>query len=110
MRATTPILDVAFRGWNDAWLDPGFETGFDLTDALAYIRVPILLIQGADDRYGTMAQVRAAEAECYCPVEPLILPGCGHAPHREKPNETLEAVAAFTDRIFGVREDLGSAA
>lgn len=101
-------VDVAFRGWNDAWLDPKFETGFDLTDALAYIRVPILLIQGADDRYGTMAQVRAAEAECYCPVEPLILPGCGHAPHREKAAETLEAVAAFRDRIFRVHGSMAA--
>jgi len=93
--------DAAFRGWSGAWLDPGFAI-FDTTDALAYIRVPILLIQGADDPYGTLAQLRVAEEECYCPVEALVLPGCGHAPHREKPQETLAAVAPFTDRIFRV--------
>lgn len=104
-------VDVAFRGWNDAWLDPAFETGFDLTDALAYIRVPILFIQGADDPYGTIAQVRVVEQECYCPVDTLILPGCGHAPHREKPDETLAAVAGFADRIFRVHgEGLETAA
>ena len=104
-------VDVAFRGWNEAWLDPKFETSFDLTDALAYIRVPILLIQGADDRYGTLAQVRAVEDECYCPVETLVLPGCGHAPQRKKPEDTLAAITAFTDRIFRVHgEGLDSAA
>ncbi len=93
-------VDAAFRGWNEAWLDPKFETAFDITDALAYIRVPILLVQGADDRYGTLAQVRVAHEECYCPVDALVMPGTGHAPHREKPEETLAAVAAFGDRIF----------
>jgi pimeloyl-ACP methyl ester carboxylesterase len=93
-------VDAAFRGWNEAWLDPGFPRAFEITDALAYIRVPMLVIQGANDRYGTLAQVRAAEEECYCPVETLVMAGVGHAPHREKPAETVEAVAVFADRIF----------
>ena len=92
-------VTAAFRGWSGAWLDPGFEA-FDTTDALAYIRVPVLVVQGAADPYGTLAQVRAVEEECYCPVETLVLPDVGHAPYREKPTETLDAVAAFTDRIF----------
>jgi pimeloyl-ACP methyl ester carboxylesterase len=95
-------VDAAFRGWNEAWLDPRFESAFDITDPLAYIRVPILLIQGEADRYGTLAQVRAAQEECYCPVDALVMPGVGHAPHREKPEETLAAVAAFADRIFRI--------
>jgi pimeloyl-ACP methyl ester carboxylesterase len=93
-------VDVAFRGWNEAWLDPQFERAFDITDALAYIRVPMLLIQGEADRYGTLAQVRAAQEECYCPVDTLVMPGVGHSPHREKQEETLAAIAAFADRIF----------
>ncbi|MGB9366313.1 MAG: alpha/beta hydrolase [Xanthobacteraceae bacterium] len=93
-------VDVAFRGWNEAWLDPQFASAFDITDALAYIRVPILLIQGAADRYGTLAQVRAAQEECYCPVDALVMEGVGHAPHREKPEDAVGAVAAVADRIF----------
>ncbi len=103
-------VDAAFRGWSGAWLDPGFAT-FDTTDALAYIRVPVLVVQGAADPYGTLAQVRVVEEECYCPVETAVLPGVGHAPHREKPDETLGAIAAFTDRIFRVHgEGLENAA
>jgi len=93
-------VDAAFRGWNGAWLDPGFTRAFDISEALAYIRVPILLIQGEADRYGTLAQVRVAKEECYCPVDTLVMPGVGHAPHREKPAETLAAVASFAARIF----------
>ena len=92
-------VDAAFRGWSAAWLDPGFAS-FDTTDALAYIRVPMLIIQGAADPYGTVAQAHVAEQECYCPVETLLMPGVGHAPHREKTEETLSAITAFTDRIF----------
>jgi pimeloyl-ACP methyl ester carboxylesterase len=92
-------VDAAFRGWSGAWLDPGFLK-FDTTDALAYIRVPVLVVQGAADPYGTLAQVRVVEDECYCPVETAVMEGVGHAPHREQPEETLRAVAAFTDRIF----------
>jgi pimeloyl-ACP methyl ester carboxylesterase len=93
-------VDAAFRGWNEAWLDPKFSSAFDITDALAYIRVPMLVIQGEADRYGTLAQVRVCEEECYCPVETLVMPGTGHAPHREKPEETLSAFADFADRLF----------
>jgi pimeloyl-ACP methyl ester carboxylesterase len=93
-------VDNAFRGWNDAWLDPEFPKIFDIVEPLAYIRVPILIVQGEDDPYGTVRQVRVAEEECYCPVDAVLLPGCGHSPHRDKPKETLGAVAAFVTRIF----------
>jgi pimeloyl-ACP methyl ester carboxylesterase len=94
-------MDTAFKGWSGAWLDPGF-TNFDTTDALAYIRVPVLVVQGAADPYGTLAQVRVVEEECSCPVETLVLPGVGHAPHRENAEETLAAIATFSERLFDV--------
>jgi pimeloyl-ACP methyl ester carboxylesterase len=97
-------VEAAFRGWSGAWLDPAFEK-FDTTDALAYIRVPVLVVQGAADPYGTVAQVRVVEEECYCPVETAVMEGVGHAPHREKPEETLSAVAAFADRLFRVHHE-----
>ena len=93
-------VDVAFRGWNDAWLDPDFGRVFDIVEPLAYIRVPVLIVQGEDDPYGTVAQIRVAEEECYCPVDSVLLPDCGHAPHRDKPAETLEAVGGFIERIL----------
>src|SRR3954469_1110768 len=94
-------VDTAFKAWSGAWLDPGFAN-FDTTDALAYIRVPVLVVQGAADPYGTLAQVRIVEEECTCPVETLVLSGVGHAPHRETAEETLAAIAAFSERLFDV--------
>ena len=61
-------VDNAFYGWNDAWLDLEFRP-WDICESLAYIRVPILIVQGADDQYGTARQIAIAQEECYCPVE-----------------------------------------
>jgi pimeloyl-ACP methyl ester carboxylesterase len=92
-------VDAAFRTWNEPWLSQEFEA-WDITEALAYIRVPILILQGSDDQYGTLQQVEAARDECYCPVETAILEGVGHSPHRDAPELTLETVAGFINRIL----------
>ncbi len=50
-------VEVAFRGWNDAWLDPKFRE-WRIDDELAHVRVPMLIIQGKDDQYGTETSSR----------------------------------------------------
>jgi pimeloyl-ACP methyl ester carboxylesterase len=92
-------VDVAFRGWNEAWLDPQFRK-WDISESLAYIRVPVQIVQGEADQYGTLRQIEIAQEECYCPVDVTLLPGIGHAPHREAPNRTLIAVSDFVNRIL----------
>jgi pimeloyl-ACP methyl ester carboxylesterase len=102
-------VDNAFRGWNDAWLDPGFRA-WDITEALAYIRVPILIIQGEQDQYGTARQIEVAQEECYCPVEVALLRNARHSPYREAADETHDAVVAFADRILRIHAEAASAA
>jgi len=92
-------VDAAFRSWNDPWLDPAFQN-WDITEALGYIRVPILIVQGADDQYGTLRQIEAAKQECFCPVETVVLPGVRHIPHREALELTLKAVTGFINRLL----------
>jgi pimeloyl-ACP methyl ester carboxylesterase len=92
-------VDAAFRGWNEAWLDPGFRR-WDLSDCLLHIRVPMTIIQGADDQYGTVRQIEMAQETCTCPVEASLLMGVKHAPHRENPEETLAVIAGFFARLF----------
>jgi pimeloyl-ACP methyl ester carboxylesterase len=91
--------DHTFWAWNNAWLKPGFRA-WDITESLAYIRVPIQIVQGGADQYGTLRQISIAEAECYCPVDTEILPGIGHSPHREAAGETVRIVSEFALRIF----------
>jgi pimeloyl-ACP methyl ester carboxylesterase len=98
-------VDNTFYGWNDAWLDPQFR-GWDISEYLAYIRVPVAILQGADDQYGTIRQIEIAREECYCPVDVTIIPKAGHSPHREAPGATLETIAEFAGRILRVHEGL----
>jgi pimeloyl-ACP methyl ester carboxylesterase len=92
-------VDCAFRTWSEPWLNPEFRA-WDITEPLGYIRVPILIIQGELDQYGTIKQVETAKNECFCPVETAILPGIRHTPHREAPELTLDTVAAFIKRLL----------
>jgi pimeloyl-ACP methyl ester carboxylesterase len=92
-------VDNAFKGWNGAWLDPEFRQ-WDITEFLAYIRVPVLIVQGEDDQYGTVKQIEAAQQECYCPVEVALLPGARHAPQRDAPAATLAAITDFVGRVL----------
>ena len=55
----------------------------------------MLAIQGYDDVYGTMAQLDEIEQRVKGPCELLKLKDCGHAPFREQPEKTLEAVTRF---------------
>ena len=98
-------VDVAFWGWNRAWLDPRFRA-WRIDDALAHVRVPMLIIQGKNDEYGTVAQLVLAETETYCPVETLLLDDCGHSPQVDWPEPTLAAIAAFAYRVLALHERL----
>ena len=92
-------VDNAFYGWNGAWLDPKFRD-WDISEYLAYVRVPVLIVQGADDQYGTVRQIEIAQEECYCPVDVVMIPGAGHSPQREAPQVTLDAVTDFANAVL----------
>lgn len=85
--------DAAFWGWCDVWLDPAFRA-WTLDDEASRLTVPTLLIQGADDPYGSLAQLDRIEARARAPIERLVLPG-GHSPHLDHPERVLEAIADF---------------
>lgn len=92
-------VDCAFFGWADAWLDPRFRD-WNLEAFLPSIRVPALVIQGDDDEYGSAAQVDAIACRSGAPVETMLLPDCGHAPHRDRREAVLEAVARFAKCVL----------
>ena len=84
-----------FYGWADVWLDPDFE-GWDIRgDYLPEVRCPVLAMQGHDDEYGTMAQLDEIERRVAGPCELAKLERCGHAPFRDQPERTLQAISAF---------------
>jgi pimeloyl-ACP methyl ester carboxylesterase len=92
-------VDNAFYGWNGAWLDPRFRS-WDISEYLAYIRVPVAILQGSADQYGTSLQIEIAQEECYCPVDVTMVSGAGHSPHREAPGMTLAAISEFANAVL----------
>jgi pimeloyl-ACP methyl ester carboxylesterase len=85
--------DSAFRGWNGAWLSPAFSD-WNLAADLPRIRCPLLAVQGIDDEYGTLAQIRGIVSAA--PQTQLLeLSACGHSPHRDQPEALVSAVQRF---------------
>jgi pimeloyl-ACP methyl ester carboxylesterase len=91
-------VDATVHGWSDVWLKGDFRK-WDLTEFLAYIRVPVLIVQGEGDQYGTVRQIEIAQKECYCPLEVALLPGAKHSPQREAPDATVKVVVEFIERV-----------
>ncbi len=89
--------DSPFWGWNRIWLDPSFRQ-WSIEDEIGAIRCPLLAIQGLDDEYGTLAQIRGI-ARRVPQTELLELPSCGHSPHRDQPDRVIAACAAFHTRV-----------
>jgi pimeloyl-ACP methyl ester carboxylesterase len=85
--------DAAFWGWCDVWLDPQFKA-WNLEAEAARVTVPTLLIQGADDPYGSLEQIDRIEARVQGPVERVVLSG-GHSPQFEHEAEVVQAIGRF---------------
>lgn len=86
-------VDSAFRGWNDVWLDPAFRA-WNIEAELEAIRCPVLAVQGENDEYGTLEQIRAI-ARRVPDTKVLVLPDCGHSPHRDQPDRLIAEAGAF---------------
>ncbi len=91
-------VDDAFLGWADAWLQPEFRA-WNIESLAGAIAAPLLLIQGRDDEYGTLAQLDSIQSRATVPVSRLILQDCGHAPHRDREAAVLDAIAAFAQTL-----------
>jgi pimeloyl-ACP methyl ester carboxylesterase len=54
----------------------------------------LLAVQGVDDEFGTMEQMRRIGAKV--PGAALVeLEGCGHSPHRDRADIVLQAISRF---------------
>jgi pimeloyl-ACP methyl ester carboxylesterase len=90
--------DETFRAWNGIWLDPQFRN-WNIEEYLARISCPTFVIQGENDEYGTLAQVDVIQRHVPA-TQSLILPRCGHSPHRDQPNLTLDAICKFIAAVY----------
>lgn len=92
-------VDRTFYGWNDIWLNSAFRS-WNIEQSVTKIRVPMLLLQGVDDEYGTTAQLDAIQNDAqHARVDTLLLSRCGHTPHRDRADAALPAIAAFVTSV-----------
>jgi pimeloyl-ACP methyl ester carboxylesterase len=94
-------IDSMFRTWTDVWLRPEFRQ-WNIEEYLPAIESPVLVVQGEDDKYGTVRQVDAVVTQVSGPAKSLLLARCGHSPHSDEPDEVLEAASRFIRQILDV--------
>lgn len=91
-------VDSAFFGWNITWLLPHFAD-WNIEDLVPNIKVPLLVIQGADDEYGTPKQLESIKTHSGGRAELVLLPACGHSPHRDQREATLSTFGRFVEKL-----------
>lgn len=85
--------DVVFWRWNRIWLDPAFRR-WSLEDEISSITCPLLAVQGLDDEYGTLEQIRGIRRRV--PQTVLMeLADCGHSAHRDQAEALTQRIHAF---------------
>jgi pimeloyl-ACP methyl ester carboxylesterase len=88
--------DSAFWGWNRIWLHPPFRA-WTIETEIETITCPLFAVQGLDDEYGTLEQIRGISRRV--PQTQLLeLSDCGHSPHRDQPERLIAAASAFINR------------
>ncbi len=92
-------VDCAFLGWSQVWLDQDFQD-WTLDAELAKIEVPVLLLQGEQDNYGTIRQLETIAGQLTDLTETIFLPDCGHSVFRDQPTVTLHAITDFLQRLY----------
>jgi len=91
--------DSLFAAWTDVWLDPAFRT-WNVESDLAASQSPTLLIQGADDEYGSAAQVERISSRLGARCQTIWLGGCGHFPHLERRDAVVAGIETFLQPLL----------
>jgi pimeloyl-ACP methyl ester carboxylesterase len=85
---------TVFYAWVNIWNAPEFRT-WNIESELQSITCPQLIIQGANDQYGTLKQVESIKLNTKGETHILIPENCGHAPFKSQKNMVLKAVIKF---------------
>ncbi len=86
------------EAWTKTWLSPRFAD-WTLDEDLRRLRCPILVMHGDRDEYGSRLHPERIGGLPPGGSEVVIFEGCGHVPHREKPELVLQAVTGFVGAL-----------
>ena len=93
-------VDCAFRGFVDTWLVPGNAESWSILDFVAHVQIPTLVLQGADDQFGTSRQLELIQKTMPRSVDTVVIPECGHHPHFESQQFVLDRSQRFIEEFL----------
>lgn len=93
--------DKVFSIWADTWCSAEFRD-WNMEQLLPDVKCPVLVIQGAEDEYGTEAQVHAIAANVSGKSEAHLIEGVAHTPHKHVPDRVIELCSGFISRSLQV--------
>lgn len=83
-----------FAAWSDTWLQDSFKN-WNIEAILSDINCPSLIIQGENDEYGSIEQVHRIVKGVGQKAQEVIIPDCGHTPHKESTENVLNHFLNF---------------
>ncbi|MFN4150260.1 MAG: alpha/beta fold hydrolase [Candidatus Sericytochromatia bacterium] len=86
--------DLCFYNWSNIWLKEDFKN-WTIENLLKDIKVKSLIIQGENDEYATLKQVKVIKEILDDLAEIVILENCRHIPHHQQKEFVLEKMNAF---------------
>ena len=92
-RYHTGKTEKVFRAWSETWLSEWFQS-WNIENLLPSIACPALILQGSEDQYGTIAQVKSIASKVPMAQEKM-LEGCGHASHKDRSEAVTQVMAKF---------------
>ncbi len=90
--------ETLFKAWSETWLTKWFKH-WNIEYLLPSIEVPLLVIQGANDQYGSTDQVTSIASKTSGHVQLEIVKNCAHIPHLEAQDVVLGLMSDFVNRI-----------
>ena len=86
-----------FKAWTETWLSEKFAN-WSLLPHLPEVLCPVLVIHGDRDEYGSLAFPDGITTTVAGPATKVIVPDCGHIPHRENEALVLQKVKLFLEQ------------
>lgn len=86
--------EAVFDAWTETWLLPEFRT-WNIEHYLPKVECPVLAIQGSEDEYGTVDQLKSIVSQVSGKAEMHLIPGAAHTPHKEASEPVLKLCADF---------------
>ena len=86
--------ETLFKAWSETWLTKWFKH-WSIEYLLPSIEVPMLVIQGVDDQYGSTEQVKSIASKTSGYVHMEFLENCSHVPHLEAQPVVVELMSNF---------------